>query len=202
MIYGNLRVLKIVLEKNNQGKSLSRAYCLCKCGNKKNAWLKDIRYGTTRSCGCLVKYNHKKTHGLSDSKTWSSWMNMKRRCDAINTPFYKNYGGRGITYCKRWAKFENFYKDMGERPPKMSLDRINNNKNYCLKNCRWATYKEQRSNTRKNVFVTFRGETTTFQQLADKYKIDRDTLHSRIKRKGMSLEEALFTPVKHPHGSS
>lgn len=127
-------------------------------------------------------------------------MNMKRRCDAINTPFYKNYGGRGIAYCKRWSNFENFYKDMGERPVGKSLDRIDNSKNYCPKNCRWSTYKEQLSNTRRNIFITFKGETTTFQQLADKYKIDRDTLHNRIKRKGMSLEEALSTPVKYPHG--
>jgi len=73
---------------------------------------------------------------------------MRQRCFNPNTKCYCYYGGRGITVCERWLKFENFYADMGDPPPGLSLDRINVNSNYELSNCRWATISEQRSNQR------------------------------------------------------
>jgi len=74
---------------------------------------------------------------------------MKQRCDNPSTNGYENYGGRGITYCKRWESFENFLDDMGERPKGKTLDRIDVNDNYEPDNCRWATAKEQAANVRE-----------------------------------------------------
>jgi hypothetical protein len=74
---------------------------------------------------------------------------MLQRCNNQNFHQYKDYGGRGITVCERWRKFENFLADMGEPPEGMSLDRINNDGNYEPGNCRWATKLEQRANARR-----------------------------------------------------
>lgn len=75
---------------------------------------------------------------------------MKDRCTNPNNLNYKYYGALGVTVCDRWSQFENFVADMGPRPLKKSLDRINPFGNYEPGNCRWATAKEQANNKRKN----------------------------------------------------
>jgi len=97
-----------------------------------------------------------KTHGCSRSKckdtqvVYRAWRHMKERCLNKKHKQYGHYGGRGITVCRRWLEFSNFMADMGFRPSdKYSLDRMDNNKGYTPKNCRWATYSEQNLNKRK-----------------------------------------------------
>ena len=93
-------------------------------------------------------------------RAYSSWRDMKSRCSNQKRRQYKDYGGRGITVCKRWLKFENFYADMGERPPGLTLERVNNEKGYSPKNCRWATRAEQNANRRtRRDALTFYGRT-------------------------------------------
>lgn len=90
-----------------------------------------------------------KTHGMRGTPTHNSWRSMKHRCLNPKGRQYPDYGGRGITVCARWMKFENFLADMGERPGKeYSLDRIDNDGNYEPSNCRWATRSEQQKNKR------------------------------------------------------
>lgn len=84
----------------------------------------------------------------SNYSTWRSWMSMLWRVDDPRNASYSAYGGRGITVCERWRSFENFLADMGPRPDGTSIDRINSDGNYEPGNCRWATKKEQRANSR------------------------------------------------------
>lgn len=131
----------------------------CDCGNFVIVSGTSLRIKHSKSCGCLQKEICSKLtsqrnfkHGLYKSFTLEhvSWACMQKRCFYKKHKHYKYYGGRGITVCKRWKKFENFLKDMGKKPtPKHSIDRVNNDKGYYPKNCRWATAKEQRANQRK-----------------------------------------------------
>lgn len=87
-------------------------------------------------------------HG-QPTRTYRSWSGMRTRCFCKNNRVYARYGGRGITVCERWKKFENFLEDMGVCPPGRSIDRINNDGNYEPGNCRWATPTQQSRNRRR-----------------------------------------------------
>lgn len=126
--------------------------------------------------------------------TYRAWLCMRVRCLNKNRNGYQNYGGRGITFCKRWDVFENFLADMGERPAGLSLDRIDNDGNYEPGNCRWATHSQQMNNTRLTRRVTYLGETHSVHEWARITGISRDALHLRIDR-GWPLDQALTMPV-------
>lgn len=128
--------------------------------------------------------------------TYTSWVLMRQRCCNPNNPDYCYYGGRGIKICDRWLEsFENFLEDMGECPQKMSIERINNNKNYCKENCKWATRKEQSNNTRGNRILNFNGENLTVSQWSEKLNIGTKVILSRLKRH-WGIERTLTEKIK------
>lgn len=97
--------------------------------------------------------------------------------------------------CARWNKFENFLADMGEKPPKMSLDRIDNNGNYDPRNCRWATSKEQSQNMTTNRAWSYQGKTLVVSEWARRLSIGVQTLFYRS-RSGWPVDKILGTPVR------
>jgi hypothetical protein len=143
-----------------------------------------------RQCGsCRAKYIRGK------GRTYATWLNMRRRCFTTTNPYYHYYGGRGITVCERWNKFENFLSDMGEQAEGMSLDRINNDGNYAPDNCRWVTMAEQSRNKRSNRRITINGETKILTDWCKHYGQPFYRVLYRL-RHGWDAERALSTPPK------
>lgn len=170
--------------------------CVCDCGNSSIVNIYKLNSGHTKSCGCrrlnsLSKYNPT-THGKYNTTIYRVWIRMKSRCLNPNDKAYEWYGRRGITVSDEWLSFNNFYRDMGDKPtPQHSLDRIDNNLGYSKENCRWATMMEQGNNRRSNVNITFNGRTQTISEWAREIGIHHSSLVKRLKK--WSLKEALTT---------
>lgn len=168
----------------------------CGCGIEKVIIASSVSGGHTRSCGCLRRKNAavmNASHGLSGSRTYVSWLNMRSRCLNEKNPKYPSYGGRGIKVCKRWKKFKNFLEDMGERPKGLTIDRIDNNAGYTPQNCRWATPQEQANNKNNNVWFEYRGEKLTIPQWSRKCGVNEGTLWSRVRRDDWPIEKAILS---------
>jgi len=127
---------------------------------------------------------------MCNTQTYRSWRNMKNRCICPSARDYPKYGGRGISFCKRWQTFTNFLADMGECPLGYSLERIDVNGDYKPSNCKWIPWKDQYNNTRQTRAITCFGETLTLAQWAKRTGIHRNTIENRI-NKGWPLEKAL-----------
>ena len=181
--------------------------CKCDCGNEKVAKEHNLRIGVTKSCGCIHREVSAKqgrettTHGHTRNCSWSpeykSWVAMISRCTHTTNKQYHRYGGRGISICQEWMVFENFLRDMGEKPtPKHTLDRIDNDGNYEPGNCRWATVQEQNRNRSSGVYFECFGERLSLTEWGEKTGIPIETIRSRIHKFGWSVEKALSTPPK------
>ena len=120
-----------------------------------------------------------------------AWRLMIRRCNDVNFPDYSRYGARGIKICDRWLDFNNYLEDMGDRPLGYEIDRIDNNDDYKLDNCRWSTKKEQANNRRSNHKITYKGLIMNLKQWAEFVGIKRSTLDMRIRHYNWTIEKAL-----------
>lgn len=176
-VFGRLTVIREVPSPDEY----RRIECLCSCGREKLVRLHDVKSGRTKSCGCKTA----SCGGLSKvyPSEYNSWSSMRNRCYNPNDKNYPHYGGRGISVCKEWGDFSAFIRDMGPRPePGYSLDRINNDGNYCPDNCRWTTQKEQVRNTRRAVTFSLGGEELRAWEVAEIIGISPKSVHSRSRQ--------------------
>ena len=184
--YNNVTVIKPI-GKNKENRTIW--LCLCNCGNETKAYKNQLEAGHKLSCGC-IRGEKLKTHGMRNHYLYSIWQYMLDRCSNLNHEHYKDYGGRGISVCLEWHDINNFINDMHPRIEGASIDRINNNGNYCKENCRWATTKEQGNNKRDTIFITYKNQTKCITDWADFLGIKRRTIYMRHRRK-YSIEEII-----------
>lgn len=200
---GRLHVLKRVGLSSDRKKILW--LCRCICGTHVKVPSEKLRGPhRTRSCGCLQREaaartgirltKHGHAGGGRTTVEYRAWNGLLGRCRNPLDRAYASYGGRGITVCARWEKFENFLRDMGPSPGRgYSIDRKNNDKGYYKRNCQWATRIEQARNRRSSRYVTFRGKRLTKTEWASCLGISKTTLGERLKR-GWPLAVALTRP--------
>ncbi len=125
---------------------------------------------------------NRERHGLSGSKEYQVWVDMRNRCISPRCKNYINYGGRGITVCDRWSSFTSFLQDMGPRPSgRLSIERIDNERGYSPDNCRWATYREQLRNTRRTFFIEHDGRRMCVTDWAKELGISPNTIWGRLR---------------------
>lgn len=208
--YGWLTVIYVYSKHTNemryenhklQARSYKFALAKCVCGDIKEYYFKNLKYGISKSCGCHawdnVHIKHGHTRHNTATSTYRIWHGMINRCTNPHYKKYKNYGGRGISVCERWYDFANFLTDMGERPGNLELDRINPNGNYEPSNCRWITHKEQCRNKCNTVYITYDGQQYTLPALAEKFGFrNGKILYNRIFSRGWSLEKAISVPTQ------
>lgn len=157
--FGRLKVIADApIRKSPKGRPMRFSLCRCPCGNIVEVMNSCLTTGHTQSCRCLHHELARKrftTHGhrpgTGATRAYDSWSHMIQRCTNPRDKSWKNYGGRGITVCARWFKFANFLKDMGDKPVGLTLERKDNEGNYCPRNCTWATWSEQMKNKRPGI---------------------------------------------------
>lgn len=142
---------------------------------------------------------HFETHGYArrprHHPLYRRWIYMRSRCGNPRSTSFKNYGGRGITVCARWRKFENFLADMGPGfRPHLTLDRKRTNGPYSPSNCRWVDRIAQANNRRDSRKYRFRGRSMTIRELSNLSGVSSWLLNSRL-RYGWTLKQAISEPV-------
>jgi hypothetical protein len=164
--YNRLFVSKIVL---GRGKD-TRLECLCECGKVVTPKAINVKSGISSSCGCLPREKRRESinnSGVYKTRVTRIWMGMMARCNNKKSPYYKYYGGRGISVCKEWAEDYHQFKawaEMNGYSDNLEIDRIDNDKDYSPQNCKWATRQQQLENRRCTLRVLFNGEMITLAE--------------------------------------
>lgn len=197
--FGKLTVIKEVEPNVTPCGTIQRKFlCKCECGNEVVRMLKTILDGAKASCGCTAyqigNLNKKYEKGTIKSFLYTTWSGMKQRCYDTKCESYKNYGQRGIRICDEWRydflAFEKWSLENGASK-NLTIDRIDNNGDYCPNNCRWVDMETQANNTRQNRRIAYNGEVHTLAQWSRIVGISADVIRNRIDKHRYSIAEAL-----------
>lgn len=179
-----------VIEQAGRNKHRSILWrCICDCGNEKIYPSGKLISGRATNCGCKtteIKSMKASKHGITAGvkpRTFTIWNGMKARCLNPKSISYKNYGGRGITICDEWMKFENFHKwaiSSGYKDG-YEIDRIDNDGNYCPENCHWVTVSENRKKTRNTHYITVDGTTKCVSEWCKLLHVSKSAAYKILK---------------------
>lgn len=201
--YGRLVIIGV-----DRRQSHKRYTCLCDCGRTTYQRLDNLRNNTVVSCGCYHKEkaaDEKFKHGYTRERLYKVWSGMKQRCDNPNHKAYSQYGGRGIKVCEEWSNdyvsFREFMLTHGYDPEapfgECTIDRIDNDGDYCPENCRVISVQEQQVNKGDVFSFILDGKRTTISGAGRMNGISRGGIQNRLRR-GMTLEEAINLPLRKP----
>lgn len=176
-------------------------HCICVCGKERDVRCYNIIHQYSTSCGCSVVHPPNPLKGTGEGKTrlHRCWDSMKKRCNCPTDHHYQWYGARGIKVCDDWNNsFQSFkkwallngYKD------DLTIDRIDNEGDYCLENCRWITHREQCRNRRNNVLLTLDGITMCASEWSEVTGLKHSTIIYRKKKLRWDDSKTLTTLPK------
>lgn len=199
-------IIVIGIDKNYNGNAHNTNHWLfkCDCGNVFSASPSRVLSGHKQSCGCQ-RYKGCITHGLHKNEFYSTWYAMMQRCYNPKNYNYSRYGGRGIRVCEEWHNIENFVEwaksTVTHKVKGLTMDRKDNDGNYCPENCKWSTPQQQARNRQKTICKTINGETKSFMDWCEFYNIKEYIVRTRCNKLGWSFEDAVKTPVNvyNPH---
>lgn len=197
--FGKLTIVKEVAPNVTPCGTIQRKFlCKCECGNEVLRSLQTLTKGAKSSCGCtsyqIGEQNKKYEKGTTKSFLYSTWNGMRQRCNNPNSSSYRRYGGRGISVCKEWndnfLAFEKWAKENGAKK-ELTIDRIDNDGNYCPENCRWVDAIAQANNKRSNRVLEYNGESHTIMEWSRITGVQEGTIRSRLDKYGCSIGQAL-----------
>lgn len=211
--FENLVVLRVDPNKHSR----THWICKCDCGNEVSVSAYAVYDGHIVSCGCAFD---KRRHGLTFdengkiNRLYTVWTTMRSRCNNPNTKSYVNYGGRGIKVCEEWNHYPNFYSwaisngyDKNAPVGVCTLDRIDNDGNYCPENCRWVDSATQAKNKRPRkadtstvtedklkVLIDISQmvlEGKSYASIGEKYGVSRQTIQQLLSSKTKTLDHII-----------
>lgn len=180
--------------------------CRCDCGVEITTLAGNVKQGRSKSCGCVgrKKATQQLTkHGMSGTRLYNTWQNMKARCHNPKNSWYDDYGGRGIVVCPEWRDCPDVFMEWALATgykDDLSIERIDVNGSYSPDNCEWIPMKKQAWNRRNSFMVRYKGEEKCVAEWCQLLELDEKVVRSRLQR-GKSVEDAFTTPVERPEDS-
>lgn len=191
----------VVIGRDDRNSRKTYFNCQCDCGNVKSVRADSLKAGLIRSCGCMKKEQDREnltaahTHRMSGTRLYEIWQGIKKRCYNPHDVRYDRYGGRGIKVCDEWREdfraFCNWATQSGYDET-LTIDRIDNDGDYCPENCRWTNPQEQARNRSSNIRITIGNATKTLTEWCEIFQLDSKTILAMYHRNGFIGIDELF----------